>query len=88
MLCLNHLTEAELLSNKQPLQRLDLGPTFFQDQRVPVKRELLLDLDMDAYNDVKKCCLKVCERCWPIAKVSIAVTQKVLTGIDIFLDDS
>ena len=46
---------------------------------VPMHKEMVFDIDMDVYDDVRSCCkgANVCNRCWAYPMVAM----KVLTAI-------
>ena len=45
-----------------------------------VERELIFDIDMDAYDEVRVCCkgAKVCDKCWPLLNKAVKVMDTVL----------
>ncbi|KAJ0048387.1 hypothetical protein Pint_14999 [Pistacia integerrima] len=48
----------------------------------PVERELVFDIDITEYDDVRYCCsgADVCLRCWPLMTASIKVIDTALRG--------
>ncbi len=70
--------------------KIDLGPVFNVDPTkraaysgatgagtvfAPVERELVMDIDMTDYDDVRTCCsaANICNKCWPLMTVAIKV---------------
>ena len=45
-----------------------------------VQRELVFDIDISDYDDVRKCCqgAKVCSRCWPLMEIAVKVLKRIL----------
>eukprot|EP00897_Mesotaenium_endlicherianum_P009097 jgi/Mesen1/8215/ME000442S07500 len=88
--------EAELaagICDKCPL-KIDIGAVFNVDPAkraayqssgserafAPVERELVFDVDMTDYDDIRTCCsgANVCERCWPLMTIAIKVIDRAL----------
>jgi len=73
--------------------KIDIGAVFnFAPSRhlmadkkafIPIEKEMVFDIDMDAYDDVRTCCqgANVCQKCW----LYLNVAAKLLT--DILRDD-
>ncbi|KAK9750151.1 hypothetical protein RND81_02G176900 [Saponaria officinalis] len=70
--------------------KIDIGPVFCNDpskrhayaQITPVERELVFDIDITDYDDVRFCCsgADVCCDCWPLMTVAIKVVDTALRG--------
>ncbi len=66
------------LKNPVPI-RLDVGAIYDNvlDWKTPIRKELIFDVDLDAYNFLRMCdCVLTnicCERCWPIAVCAMRV---------------
>ena len=45
-----------------------------------VQRELVFDIDISDYDDVRECCqgAKVCSRCWPLMEIAVRVLKRIL----------
>lgn len=48
---------------------------------MPVERELVFDIDLTDYDDVRTCGkgAHICNKCWPLMAVAIKVTTHCLT---------
>ncbi|KAL8137153.1 hypothetical protein V2J09_003154 [Rumex salicifolius] len=73
--------------------KIDIGPVYSVDPSrrhayaqtgdnvfTPVERELIFDLDMTDYDDVRYCCSEgdVCLDCWPLMTIAIKVIDAAL----------
>ncbi|XP_074309408.1 uncharacterized protein LOC141643916 isoform X2 [Silene latifolia] len=68
--------------------KIDIGPVFINDpskrhayaQITPVERELVFDIDMTDYDDVRFCCsgADICCDCWLLMTVTIKVVDTAL----------
>eukprot|EP00242_Pyramimonas_sp_CCMP2087_P004310 CAMPEP_0198200216 /NCGR_PEP_ID=MMETSP1445-20131203/3263_1 /TAXON_ID=36898 /ORGANISM="Pyramimonas sp., Strain CCMP2087" /LENGTH=471 /DNA_ID=CAMNT_0043870203 /DNA_START=74 /DNA_END=1489 /DNA_ORIENTATION=- len=81
------------LKDKVP-EKIDLGPVYNVDparrsaystggsERVfaPVERELVFDVDMTDYDDVRTCCsgADICGKCWPLMTIAIKILDRGL----------
>jgi len=54
--------------------------TVIKDAYKPVERELVFDIDMDDYDDIRTCCqgAKICSKCWTFMKAAIKILDKTL----------
>ncbi|XP_072057794.1 uncharacterized protein [Arachis hypogaea] len=87
----NSATELEnSIKDKCPL-KIDIGPIYnlnpahrnaYAGDNVltPVERELIFDIDMSDYDDVRYCCsgADVCLNCWPLMTVAVKVIDTSL----------
>lgn len=84
------LALAAALSSKLP-SKIDLGPVYSKDpaqkklyegsgQCFPVSRELVFDIDLTDYDDVRTCGsgAHVCNRCWPLMAAAVQVLERGL----------
>ena len=64
--------------------KIDIGPVFSHNPKnrlayggsfKPVERELVFDIDMTDYDDVRTCCdqAKICPKCWPLMNCAVKV---------------
>ncbi|XP_057520539.1 uncharacterized protein LOC130800851 [Amaranthus tricolor] len=73
--------------------KIDIGPVYSVDPSkrhayaqtgdnvfTPVERELIFDIDMTDYDDVRYCCsgADVCRNCWPLMTVAIKIIDTAL----------
>lgn len=76
--------------------KIDIGPVMMfrpKDGRmtsktnVAVQRELVFDIDMDAYNEVRTCCdgNNVCAKCWKFMTLACRIIDGALRGMVAFL---
>ncbi|KAF9613608.1 hypothetical protein IFM89_009434, partial [Coptis chinensis] len=80
------------IKNKCPF-KIDIGPVYSVDPAkrhayaqgsdnvfTPVERELVFDIDMSDYDDVRYCCsgADVCLECWPLMTIAIKVIDTTL----------
>ncbi|OWM85234.1 hypothetical protein CDL15_Pgr028021 [Punica granatum] len=78
--------------------KIDIGPVYSVDPAkrhayaqsgdnvfTPVERELIFDIDMSDYDDVRYCCsgADVCLECWPLMTVAIKVIDTALRVADV-----
>jgi len=74
-----------LISDKP--EKIDIGAVYtgnvkhrLQAGFKEVQRELVFDIDISDYDDVRKCCqgAKVCSRCWPLMEIAVRVLKRTL----------
>ncbi|PVH94382.1 prim-pol domain-containing protein [Periconia macrospinosa] len=71
--------------------RIDIGPIYSTNPRdrktlrkassfVPVARELVFDIDMNDYDDIRTCCTgaNICRKCWSFITMAIKVVDEAL----------
>merc|ERR1719410_364622 len=75
---------------RQPI-RMEIGAVFshppknhatvIKDAYKPLQRELVFDIDMDDYDDIRTCCTgaKLCMKCWTFMKAAIKTLRRTLT---------
>ena len=58
---------------------LSLNPGAFK----PVERELVFDIDMTDYDEVRYCCdaANICHKCWTLMTVAVKVLNRALRGM-------
>uniref|UniRef100_A0A7S3T4L2 DNA primase n=1 Tax=Strombidinopsis acuminata TaxID=141414 RepID=A0A7S3T4L2_9SPIT len=74
---------------QQPV-RMEIGAVFthppknhttvVKDAYKPIERELVFDIDMDDYDEIRTCCQgsKLCSKCWTFMKVGIKTLERSL----------
>lgn len=71
--------------------RFEVGPVYTTNPRdrktlrkasmfKPLSKEVVFDIDLDAYDDVRNCCTgaNICEKCWSFATMAIKVVDVAL----------
>eukprot|EP00442_Polarella_glacialis_P018350 CAMPEP_0115055820 /NCGR_PEP_ID=MMETSP0227-20121206/4859_1 /TAXON_ID=89957 /ORGANISM="Polarella glacialis, Strain CCMP 1383" /LENGTH=458 /DNA_ID=CAMNT_0002440443 /DNA_START=95 /DNA_END=1471 /DNA_ORIENTATION=- len=55
--------------------------TVIKDAYKPVERELVFDIDMDDYDEIRTCCTgaTLCPKCWTFMKAAIQILRRALT---------
>ena len=86
-LCFRDADElSKAIQQRQP-HKIDIGPVFSAKpsdhnkvQLRPEERELIFDIDMDAYDDIRTCCkgAKLCGRCWQFINAAVKVLDTAL----------
>nr|XP_028949043.1 DNA primase small subunit-like isoform X1 [Malus domestica] len=91
----NSVPELESSVKEKCPVKIDIGPVYSVDLQpakrhayaqsgdnvfTPVERELIFDIDMSDYNDVRYCCsgADVCLECWPLMTIAIKVIDTAL----------
>lgn len=72
--------------------KIDIGAVYTHDPRNrntvhpatafrPIQRELVFDIDMTDYDEVRYCCqgADVCENCWILMDIAVKIIQRALT---------
>ncbi|KAL0329964.1 UNVERIFIED_CONTAM: DNA primase small subunit [Sesamum radiatum] len=89
----NNVAELENAIKEKCPFKIDIGPVYSVDPAkrhayaqsgdnifTPVERELIFDIDISDYDDVRFCCsgADVCSECWPLMTVAIKVIDTAL----------
>jgi DNA primase small subunit len=79
----------EMIKKRQP-HKIDIGAVFNtlpkdhatvkSENFEPVERELVFDIDMTDYDDIRTCCsgANICLKCWPYMTMAVKVVDKTL----------
>jgi len=79
----------QAVMTQQPV-RMEIGAVFSHPPKLhkaivkekykPVERELVFDIDMDDYDDIRTCCTgaKLCTKCWNFMKAAIKTLRRAL----------
>jgi DNA primase small subunit len=72
-----HKIDIGAVFTAKPNQHTTLTPEAFK----PIERELVFDIDMTDYDDIRTCCTgaEICLRCWPYMTMAIKTLQTALT---------
>ncbi|XP_026742626.1 DNA primase small subunit [Trichoplusia ni] len=78
--------ELQLLLQKKCPHKLDIGavyntkPSIGRHDAVVLSRELVFDIDLTDYDEVRTCCqeAKVCEKCWKFMVIACEIIDKTL----------
>ncbi|KAG6526515.1 hypothetical protein ZIOFF_016505 [Zingiber officinale] len=97
-LSFNNVVEMESSIRKKCPFKIDIGPVYTPAKRrayaqggnnvfSPIERELVFDIDMSDYDDVRYCCsgADVCLDCWPLMNVAIKVLDMSLRGLNYWI---
>ncbi|THF99117.1 hypothetical protein TEA_027864 [Camellia sinensis var. sinensis] len=94
----NSASELENSINEKCPVKIDIGPVYNVDPAkrhayaqagdngfAPVERELIFDVDITDYDDVRYCCsgADVCLDCWPLMTVAVKVIDTTLRVADV-----
>lgn len=62
--------------NARPKHKKQIRNTAF----IPVERELVFDIDMTDYDQVRNCCkgADICKKCWVFMTIAIKILDRVL----------
>ena len=62
--------------NVSPAMKTSIGANEFK----PMEKELVFDVDMTEYDDVRTCCSEanICTRCWPLMTAAVVVVDAAL----------
>ncbi|CAA0810568.1 Unknown protein [Striga hermonthica] len=89
----NDINELEKSIKEKCPVKIDIGPVYSVDPAkrhayaqsgnnvfTPVERELIFDIDISDYDDVRFCCsgADVCPKCWPLMTAAIKVVDTAL----------
>ncbi|WVZ98156.1 hypothetical protein U9M48_043626 [Paspalum notatum var. saurae] len=96
----NSASELESSIKEKCPFKIDIGPVYSVDPAkrhayaqsgnnvfVPVERELIFDIDISDYDDVRYCCsgADVCLDCWPLMTIAIKILDTSLRGMMILV---
>lgn len=77
------------LNYKVPI-KIDVGAVYNMNPKLirtypadvkPVQHELVFDIDISDYDDVRLCCKEsnICEKCWPLMRIGAKILNTILT---------
>lgn len=77
------------MTERAPL-KIDAGPVYNMNPKYskskpinfrPIQRELVFDIDISDYNDVRFCCKEsdICPKCWPLMQIGAKVLYNILS---------
>lgn len=71
-----HKIDLGAVYNISPQRHLQADKKAF----VPIEKEMVFDIDMDSYDDIRTCCsgAKVCQRCWAFPCLAAQVITTIL----------
>lgn len=85
--CFSNAAEFREAVLKRDPHKMDIGAEFNTYPELhhsvtlkPVTRELVFDIDMTDYDEVRNCCdgAAICKACWPLMSAAIAVVDRAL----------
>lgn len=70
--------------------KIDIGAVYninprlsrsYPNDFIPQQRELVFDIDISDYDDVRNCCKEtnICPKCWPLMKIGAKILHSILT---------
>lgn len=77
------------ITAKEPI-KIDIGAVYNMSPKlsraypgdfVPLEHELVFDIDISDYDDVRNCCKEsnICDKCWPFMKIGAKILHKILS---------
>ena len=71
-----HKIDIGAVFSAHPSEHNSIDPSKFK----PVERELIFDIDMTDYDEVRTCCTgaNICQRCWPFMTMAVKCVDKAL----------
>lgn len=79
----------DIIRRRQP-HKIDIGAVFNalpkdhstikSDQFEPLERELVFDIDMTDYDNIRTCCTgaNICLKCWPYMTMAVKTVDQIL----------
>jgi DNA primase small subunit len=77
-----HKIDIGAVYNVEPAKRTAYSGAGSDRVFSPVERELVFDIDMTDYDDIRNCCsgADICLKCWPLMTIAIKVVDTALRG--------